>query len=198
MFWYRQVVRRSVYISTSCNLILTPDFSASSFATALELSRCNANGIRGIRAWGGRTDPSELRREGVVTWHFSACHRPRPRPRINPRMIDAFDAPNNGGVGAELPRPLPLIRRGLSIFTGSPCYVMFMFSLVSISRHFFKGAIARNGAIVIVLVFLIAKRIVVTAEMLLPSFLGNDGSPFLDSGFHKVMYCSQLNRPTLQ
>ena len=26
---------------------------------------------------------------------------------------------------------------------------------------------------------------------ILASFLGNDGSPFLDSGFHKVMYCSQ-------
>ena len=73
---------------------------------------------------------------------------------------------------------------------------MFMFSLVSISRYFFKGAIARNGAIVIVLVFLIAKRIVVTAEMLLPSFLGNDGSPFLDSGFSQGYVLLPTDRPT--
>ena len=40
---------------------------------------------------------------------------------------------------------------------------------IGLHLHFFKGAIARNGAIVIVLVFLIAKRIAVTAERLLPS-----------------------------
>ena len=115
---------------------------------------------------------------------------PRPRPRINPRMIDAFDAPN-GGVGAErVASPFALDSSGPKHF-----YWLSLLSYVHVFiglhlQAFFQGRESKEwcdcyrSCISDCETYCCHRRKT-------PSFLGNDGSPFLDSGFHKVMYCSQ-------